>query len=108
MDRRNFLKSSCALCGTAIVGSLVFLESCQKSPIGPSTDKVNFTLDLSQLANAALKSSSGSVVSHKVIVVNTGGGFVALSDICSHQVARYFTTKAATILCAHVTEEPTI
>ena len=94
MDRRKFFKSSCALCGTAIVGSLAFLDSCSKGGVSPGAGNVNFTLDLSQSANSALKSSGGSVISHNVIVVNTGGSIIALSDICTHQGCHVFYNKS--------------
>lgn len=93
MDRRNFLKSSCALCGIAVVGSTAFLESCSKGGVSPSAGSANFTLDLSQSSNSALNSVGGYVVSHNVIVVNTGGNFVALSDICTHQGCHVFYNK---------------
>lgn len=84
IDRRKFLKSSFALCGATIIGSSIFLESCQKSALSPSGN-LNFTLDLSKPANAALKTPGGSIVSNNVIIVNSAGTFVALSDICTHQ-----------------------
>lgn len=93
MDRRKFLKSSVALCGATIVGTSIFLESCQKSALG-SSGNANFTLDLSQPANAALKTPSGSVISNNVIVVNSAGTFVALSDICTHQGCRVSYNKS--------------
>lgn len=94
MDRRKFLKSSGALCGIAIVGSAAFLESCSKGGgASPTAGHENFTLDLSQSANSALKSVGGSVISHTVIVVNTGSGFIALSDICTHQGCSVFYNK---------------
>ena len=80
MDRRKFIKtSSCALCGVAFGGAAIFLESCKKDK-----PKVPFTLDLTQSANASLNSSGGSVVSNGVIVVNSGGSFVAVTRTCTH------------------------
>ncbi|MBN2615801.1 MAG: Rieske (2Fe-2S) protein [Bacteroidales bacterium] len=85
MDRRNFLKSSCILCGSAFVGASIFLESCQKSTLGTSAGSVNFSIDLNQSPYTALNSPGGAVIKNNVIIVNSGGRFVALSDICTHQ-----------------------
>ena len=86
MDRRNFLKSTCALCGTAIVGSAL-IDSCKKNR---APAYMNFTLDLTNSANVALNAVGGSVSSNNVIVVRIGSplsasSFVALSQVCTHQ-----------------------
>jgi len=93
IDRRKFLKSSFSLCGATIIGSSIFLESCQKSAVNPAGN-INFTLDLSQPANAALNTPGGSIVSKGVIVVNSAGTFVALSDICTHQGCLVYYNKS--------------
>jgi cytochrome b6-f complex iron-sulfur subunit len=85
MDRRNFLKTSGALCGLSI-GLAAFIESCKKdntsaTPQGPT---VNFTLDLTQSANNSLNTPGGSVASHGVVVVNSGGSFIAIAQSCTH------------------------
>jgi cytochrome b6-f complex iron-sulfur subunit len=87
MDRRNFLKSSCAFCGLGLVGTTAFLESCKKdntsaTPQGPN---VNFTLDLTQSSNSALNNPGGSVAKNGVIVVNIGGSYVAIAQSCTHE-----------------------
>ena len=86
MDRRNFLKTTCALCGLGVAGSALLLDSCKKnsnstSPQGPS---VNFTLDLTQSANAALNAPGGSVASNGVVVANSSGNFIAVAQSCTH------------------------
>lgn len=86
MDRRNFLKSSCALCGIAIAGT-VLIESCKK-PV-PTPAVVNFTLDLTNSANSALKNVGGYVYSNNVIVARvsstlSSASFVALAEACTH------------------------
>ena len=85
MDRRNFLKSSCAFCGIAIAGA-AFIESCKKNntPV-----PVNFTLDLTNSANSALNTIGGYVYSNNVIVARissalTSASFVAFSEACTH------------------------
>jgi cytochrome b6-f complex iron-sulfur subunit len=85
MDRRNFLKTSGALCGLSI-GLATFIESCKKdnasaTPQGPN---VNFTLDLAQPANNSLNTPGGSLASQGVVVANSGGSFIAIAQSCTH------------------------
>jgi cytochrome b6-f complex iron-sulfur subunit len=76
MDRKDFLIKTCAACG--VIPALTFLDSCSK------TNPVNFTLDLSNSANAALNTVGGSVIQNGVIVIKTSSGFEALSLTCTH------------------------
>ena len=48
MDRKDFLISACTLCGLGLAAS--FMDSCSNK-----TQVVNFTLDLNNTANAALR-----------------------------------------------------
>jgi cytochrome b6-f complex iron-sulfur subunit len=86
MDRRNFLKTSC-LCGLGIAGTAAFMESCKKSGVSTAAQgpTVNFTLDLTQPANASLNTAGGSVSSNGVVVANTGSSFIAVAQSCTHQ-----------------------
>src|ERR1035438_2230989 len=88
MHRRKFFKTSIALTGLGVVGTAAFLESCSKSNPAPATPQgptVNFTLDLSKQANAALNTAGGSVASQGVIVANTGSNtYIALAQACTH------------------------
>jgi cytochrome b6-f complex iron-sulfur subunit len=85
MDRRKFIKSTCAI-GLGITGTAVLLESCKKTQnsITPQGPTVNFQLNLNQPANLALNSTGGAVSSNGVIVVNTGGGYTAIAQSCTH------------------------
>jgi len=85
MDRRNFLKSTGVAIGLAMIAPTILLESCQKSSLTPQGPAVNFTLDLTQAANFNLKSSGGSLSTHDVVVVNTGGSYTAVAQSCTHQ-----------------------
>ena len=80
MDRRDFISKSLLVSGAILVGSTL-IESCKKKP----AENINFTLDLSDPANAALANIGGSVVHDKIIVIKTGASsFAALSNICTH------------------------
>ena len=86
MDRRDFIKSSCAFCGVAIAG-VALIDSCKKP--APTPVVVNFTLDLTNSANSALNSVGGYVYSNNVIVARINSAvaatsFVALSEACTH------------------------
>ncbi len=84
MERRDFFKKSCALCLLSLVPPAV-IESCKKAASTAAPSNVNFTIDLSNAANAALKSVGGYVVQNSVIVIHAASGYVALSDICTHE-----------------------
>jgi len=82
MERKDFFKF---LVGGVATGSiLVYLESCKKNDSSINAPTVDFTLDLTSSANAALLSSGGSLVSNQVLIINNGGNYVAFSDICTH------------------------
>jgi cytochrome b6-f complex iron-sulfur subunit len=83
MNRREFIASTCAFCGAAVLG-VSLLESCKKSGVA-SPQNVNFTLDLSSSSNAVLNTKGGSVIQDNVVVICTAPSvFVALSAICTH------------------------
>jgi cytochrome b6-f complex iron-sulfur subunit len=89
MDRRKFLKTSCAICGIAAIGATVFLESCKKEKKQEEEPQVgtpvNFTLDLTKPENAALNTPGGSVVSNGIVIIALASSFTALSQTCTHQ-----------------------
>jgi cytochrome b6-f complex iron-sulfur subunit len=85
MERKEFLKKSLAMCGLALLPTAI-IESCSKQNYaGPSN--VNFTLDLSNSANAALTTVGGAMVTSQGIIVirQTATTFQALSSACTHQ-----------------------
>ena len=52
----------------------------------PGGTGVDFTLDLTQAANASLNSNGGSLLKSGVIVARTSAGnYVAVSSTCTHQ-----------------------
>ena len=87
MDRKSFLSSLGLSAGTVLIASC--LGGCSKpdSPGGGSTPAtVDFTLDLSQPANATLRTAGGYLYSNGVIVAKTiAGDIVAVSQVCTHQ-----------------------
>lgn len=62
------------------------LGSCQMNNGAPSAPtNVDFTLDLTDPANASLKTNGGYIYKNGVIVTRTDAGtYVALSSICTH------------------------
>ena len=85
MERKEFIKLGCALCGATAVAA--FVASCSKSstsstPQGPT---VNFTLDLSKSANASLNNNGGYVYSNGVIVARVSATkIIAVASSCTH------------------------
>jgi cytochrome b6-f complex iron-sulfur subunit len=86
MDRRAFL--TVAGVGAVTAACVSCLNGCsQSNPISPPTN-VDFTLDLTSPANAALAAEGGYVYSNGVIVARaSGGGYIAVSQQCTHQGA---------------------
>ncbi|MCX6291566.1 MAG: Rieske (2Fe-2S) protein [Bacteroidetes bacterium] len=83
MERKTFIRF---LGASVATGSLIaFLDACQKNNPAPVSPSVDFTVDLSASANAALQNSGGSLVNNQVIIINNNGTYVALSDVCTHQ-----------------------
>ncbi len=83
MKRAQFIKIVGAGTVACACGQLV---SCSSNTANPTPSTVDFKLDLTLSANAALNSDGGSVSSQGIIVVRiSAGNFVALSQACTHQ-----------------------
>jgi cytochrome b6-f complex iron-sulfur subunit len=81
MERRHFLESIGI--GAAFVLTATCLQSCSKDTTPPAN--VDFTLNLDEAGNSALKSNGGYIVSNGIVVAkDKGGNFVAASNTCSH------------------------
>lgn len=83
MDRKEFL--TVLGLGAAAVACGQCLTACspQDQPTAPTN--VNMTIDLSSSAYASLNTPGGYVYDGGIIIANTPGGFVALSQTCTHQ-----------------------
>ena len=83
MERREFLEKLGI--GAAFVLTSSCLGSCTKTDNAP-TGTVDFTLDLTASANAALTTNGGFIISNKVVVAkDTSGNYVAATQVCSHE-----------------------
>jgi cytochrome b6-f complex iron-sulfur subunit len=85
MERRDFLEKIGI--GAAFVLTSTCLGSCKKEDYAP-TGTVDFTLELTEAANAALAANGGFIIKTdlKVVVVkDTSGNYVAATQICSHE-----------------------
>ena len=92
MERKAFFSSLGFSAGMIFLAPV--MTSCSKSitdspaASGSTTNNagVDFTLDLTSQTYAALNSNGGSVVKDNIIIARTSGGaFVALSSVCTHQ-----------------------
>ena len=88
MERKEFL--SLMGLGSASIFAAVCLGGCSKS--GTSSGNVtapanvDFTLDLSLPANAALATAGGYLYSNGLVVAHTvSGGYIAVSQACTHE-----------------------
>lgn len=85
MDRKEFL----SLLGFSAIATTLpmCMGSCKSNSSTPNMS-VDFTLDLTQSANAALNSNGGYIVKDGVIVAKTtAGNYVAVSAACTHEGA---------------------
>ncbi len=99
MERKEFLKKTLALCGLSLIPAGI-MESCNKQTFaGPAN--VNFTLDLSNAANAPLNTVGGAVLSNGVIVIRSSGTtYNALSATCTHAGCTVgYNATSGTIIC---------
>jgi nitrite reductase/ring-hydroxylating ferredoxin subunit len=85
MERRDFLATLGV--GAAAVLTLGCFNSCSKEDEAPGN--VDFTLDLDEPANAALKDVGGFLVRNDVVVARTtDGNYVAATVVCPHEGKR--------------------
>ena len=86
MERRDFL--STLGIGAAAMLTLGCLNSCSKDEISAPAD-VDFTLNLDDAANAALKVKGGFIVSNNVVVARTiNDTYAAATVVCAHEGQR--------------------
>jgi len=100
MKRNEFLTALGVSAGTVFFAP--FLASCSKnSSLLGAGGTVDFTLDLTQAANASLNSNGGSLLKSGVIVARTSAGaYVALSSTCTHQGGTiYFNNANSRFIC---------
>jgi cytochrome b6-f complex iron-sulfur subunit len=84
MERREFL--STLGIGAAALACSYCLAGCQSNDgVTNAPTNVDFTLDLTDPANSALKTNGGYVYKNGVIVTRTvTGAYVAVSSTCTH------------------------
>ncbi|MBC8109698.1 MAG: Rieske (2Fe-2S) protein [Verrucomicrobia bacterium] len=95
MNRKEFLRnlglSSASLMAVYCLGSVTSCSPESENPTpttpgGGGSNKLDFTLDLNQTANAALKANGSFVIKDSIIIARANdGSFVALSKACTHQ-----------------------
>jgi cytochrome b6-f complex iron-sulfur subunit len=80
MNRRDFI-SQLGI-GAGFVLTTACLGSCKSDTPSP----VDFTLNLDDAANAALKTNGGYIISNNTVVAkDINGNYVAATVICSHE-----------------------
>lgn len=83
MDRKQFLSTLGIGAAFALTSSC--LASCKKEATTPN-GPVDFTIDLSAAANAALANNGGYVITNSVVVAKTTSGtYAAATVMCSHE-----------------------
>ena len=90
MKRNAFFTVLGISAGTLIFAP--FLTACSKSnsvltntTLAAGSGALDFTLDLTQAANAAITTNGGSLVKGRIIVARTSAGvYVAVASTCTH------------------------
>ncbi len=85
INRLEFLKKL-GFGGTALMA--VYCSGCSiNGNVNPTpSGNVDFTLDLTSSANAALNTNGGFVITNRIVVAKTTTGeYVAVTQICSHE-----------------------
>lgn len=100
MKRSQFIKMVGVGTVACACGQLVSCSSNSTTP-SPTNANVDFTLDLTASANAALNADGGFVSSQGIIIARvSAGNFVALSQACTHQgTPVVFQKSANNFLC---------
>ncbi len=71
--------------GAAAIACGACFDGCKPEDVPSAPTNVNFTLDLTAPANAALNSNGGYVYHDGIIVARTSGAnYVAVSQVCTH------------------------
>ena len=85
MDRKEFLASLGM--GAAAFVCIWGLQGCQvNNPVSEAPTNVDFTLDLTDPANSALKNNGGYIYKSGIIVAKTtSGAYVAVYSACTHE-----------------------
>jgi cytochrome b6-f complex iron-sulfur subunit len=85
MDRKEFLASLGVSAAFVVYSSC--LEGCNVAdPVSAAPTNVDFTLDLTDPANTALKSNGGYIYKNGIIVAKTiSGTYVAVYSACTHE-----------------------
>jgi len=83
MDRKAFL--STIGFGAAFALTASCLGSCKKTAVTPS-GPVDFTVDLTDAASAALANNGGYIIKNTCVIAKTNTGtYAAATQICSHE-----------------------
>jgi cytochrome b6-f complex iron-sulfur subunit len=88
MDRKEFFSaigvSAAAFTVMSCLGCAKNSSSANPSTSGPTG--IDFTLELSAPANAALTTNGGYLISHSVLVARTTtGAYIAVQESCTHE-----------------------
>lgn len=93
MERSEFLNKIGF--GAMFALTATCLGSCNKESTTPS-GPVDFTINLSDPANAALNTNGGFIIQNAVVIAKIGtSSFAAATVICSHEGQRQITFKSA-------------